>query len=147
MSCICIAGALGILIYEMLVGYTPFGTGDGDTTQLFRNIAMVRTGANAVDFPFHLLENCPHACDLVRRLLQGDPAKRIGVGINGDQDVRQHPWFSKIEWDKMYSMALEPPYLPPLKGKYDISLFEGEIGNRAKDKPFDGNGDEFFLGF
>ncbi|KAF1332360.1 Agc/pkg protein kinase, partial [Globisporangium splendens] len=139
--------ALGILIYEMLVGYTPFGTGDGDTTQLFRNIAMVRTGANAVDFPFHLLENCPHACDLVRRLLQGDPAKRIGVGINGDQDVRQHPWFSRIEWDKLYAMALEPLYLPPLNGKYDISLFEGEIGNRAKDKPFDGKGDEFFVGF
>ncbi|KAJ0399673.1 hypothetical protein ATCC90586_003574 [Pythium insidiosum] len=139
--------ALGILIYEMLVGYTPFGTGDGDTTQLFRNIAMVRTGANQVDFPFHLLENCPMACDLVKRLLQGDPAKRIGVGINGDQDLRQHPWFSRIEWDKLYTMALEPPYVPPIKNKYDISLFEGEIGNRAKDKPFDGVGDEFFTGF
>ncbi|GLE05138.1 hypothetical protein PINS_up014126 [Pythium insidiosum] len=139
--------ALGILIYEMLVGYTPFGTGDGDTTQLFRNIAMVRTGANQVDFPFHLLENCPMACDLVKRLLQGDPAKRIGVGINGDQDLRQHPWFSRIEWDKLYAMALDPPYVPPIKNKYDISLFEGEIGNRAKDKPFDGVGDEFFTGF
>ncbi|GMF30502.1 unnamed protein product [Phytophthora lilii] len=139
--------ALGILIYEMLVGYTPFGTGDGDTTQLFRNIAMIRTGANSVDFPFHLQENCPHACDLVRRLLQGDPTKRIGVGINGDQELRQHPWFSKIEWDKLYGMTLEPPYLPPLSGKYDISLFEGEIGNRAKDRAFDGQGDEYFLGF
>ncbi|KAL4109757.1 hypothetical protein PRIC1_001452 [Phytophthora ramorum] len=139
--------ALGILIYEMLVGYTPFGTGDGDTTQLFRNIAMIRTGANSVDFPFHLQENCPHACDLVRRLLQGDPTKRIGVGINGDQELRQHPWFSKIEWDKLYGMKLEPPYLPPLSGKYDISLFEGEIGNRAKDRAFDGQGDEYFVGF
>ncbi|KAI9990304.1 hypothetical protein PInf_021114 [Phytophthora infestans] len=139
--------ALGILIYEMLVGYTPFGTGDGDTTQLFRNIAMIRTGANSVDFPFHLLENCPHACDLVRRLLQGDPTKRIGVGINGDQELRQHPWFSRIEWDKLYSMNLEPPYLPPISGKYDISLFEGEIGNRAKDRVFDGQGDEYFVGF
>ncbi|KAF4319397.1 hypothetical protein JM18_004238 [Phytophthora kernoviae] len=139
--------ALGILIYEMLVGYTPFGTGDGDTTQLFRNIAMIRTGANSVDFPYHLQENCPHACDLVRRLLQGDPTKRIGVGINGDQELRQHAWFSKIEWEKLYSKKLEPPYLPPLNGKYDISLFEGEIGNRAKDKPFDGQGDEYFVGF
>ncbi|ETP38272.1 AGC/PKG protein kinase [Phytophthora nicotianae P10297] len=139
--------ALGILIYEMLVGYTPFGTGDGDTTQLFRNIAMIRTGANSVDFPFHLQENCPHACDLVRRLLQGDPTKRIGVGINGDQELRQHPWFSRIEWDKLYSMSLEPPYLPPLSGKYDISLFEGEIGNRARDRAFDGQGDEYFVGF
>ncbi|KAF1788513.1 Cyclic nucleotide-binding-like [Phytophthora cactorum] len=130
--------ALGILIYEMLVGYTPFGTGDGDTTQLFRNIAMIRTGANSVDFPFHLQENCPHACDLVRRLLQG---------INGDQELRQHPWFSRIEWDKLYSMKLEPPYLPPISGKYDISLFEGEIGNRAKDRAFDGQGDEYFVGF
>ncbi|TMW63854.1 hypothetical protein Poli38472_002795 [Pythium oligandrum] len=139
--------ALGILIYEMLVGYTPFGTGDGDTTQLFRNIAMVRTGANHVDFPFHLLENCPMACDLVKRLLQGDPAKRLGVGINGDQDLRQHPWFSRIEWDKLYAMTLEPPYIPPLSGQFDISLFEGEIGNRAKDKAFNGVGDEFFSGF
>ncbi|OWZ21717.1 AGC/PKG protein kinase [Phytophthora megakarya] len=117
--------ALGILIYEMLVGYTPFGTGDGDTTQLFRNIAMIRTGANSVDFPFHLQENC----------------------INGDQELRQHPWFSRIEWEKIYSMKLEPPYLPPLNGKYDISLFEGEIGNRAKDRTFDGQGDEYFVGF
>lgn len=139
--------ALGILIYEMLVGYTPFGTGDGDTTQLFRNIAMVRTGANQVDFPFHLLENCPMACDLVKRLLQGDPAKRIGVGINGDQELRQHAWFSKVEWDKLFSKTLEPPYIPPISDMDDISLFEGEIGNRAKDKPFDGNGDEFFIGF
>ncbi|KUF94776.1 Sucrose transport protein SUT5 [Phytophthora nicotianae] len=104
--------ALGILIYEMLVGYTPFGTGDGDTTTVPQH-PMIRTGANSVDFPFHLQENCPHACDLVRRLLQGDPTKRIGVGINGDQELRQHPWFSRIEWDKLYSMSLEPPYLPP----------------------------------
>jgi serine/threonine protein kinase len=141
------AGALGILIYEMLVGYTPFGAGDGDTTQLFRNIAMVRTGANQVDFPFHLLENCPMACDLVKRLLQGDPAKRIGVGINGDQDLRQHAWFSKVEWDKLYARVPEPPYMPPIASADDISLFEGEIGNRAKDKPFDGKGDECFAGF
>ncbi len=131
----------------MLIGYTPFATEDSDTTQLFRNIAMVRTGANQVDFPFHIAENCPMACDLVRKLLNGDPAKRLGVGINGNQEIRQHPWFSEIEWDKMQDLKLTPPYVPPISGKYDLSLFDGEQGLRADDKPFDGKGEESFIGF
>lgn len=128
--------ALGVLIYEMILGYTPFETEDGDISMLFKNIAFVRTGANRVNFPEELEECQPEACDFIRQLLNGDPNKRIGVGINGPSEIRNHPYFRSISWTDLEQQQTSPPHVPELSGRYDISCFEGDQGIRSNDEPF-----------
>ncbi|KDO22112.1 AGC/PKG protein kinase [Saprolegnia parasitica CBS 223.65] len=139
--------AFGVLIYEMLLGYTPFETPDGDIASLFKNIAFVRTGANAVQFPPDLLSESPAVCDLVEKLLHGDPTKRLGMGVSGAHDIMSHPWFASLDWDALRSQTLETPYVPQLSSRYDTSLFDGDQGLRVNDADYDGTQDSIFEGF
>eukprot|EP00878_Enallax_costatus_P040720 GHUV01047074.1.p1 GENE.GHUV01047074.1~~GHUV01047074.1.p1 ORF type:complete len:291 (+),score=88.91 GHUV01047074.1:747-1619(+) len=79
--------ALGCIIYQMLTGLPPFkGASEYLTFQLIASRSVVF----AEDFP-------PVAEDLVDRLLQLDPADRIGY--NSIDEVKQHPFFAGINWD------------------------------------------------
>ncbi|OQR95727.1 cGMP-dependent protein kinase [Thraustotheca clavata] len=139
--------AFGVLIYEMLLGYTPFETSDGDIASLFKNIAFVRTGANAVQFPSDLLADSSQVCDLVERLLNGDPTKRLGMGVSGPQDIMGHPWFDTIDWARLRRQSIDAPYVPQLSSRYDTSLFDGDQGLRINDADYDGAQDSIFAGF
>ncbi|ETV84660.1 AGC protein kinase [Aphanomyces astaci] len=139
--------AFGILIYEMFLGYTPFETPDGDIAKLFKNIAFVRTGANCVQFPHESTVDYPIACSFIEGLLHGDPTKRLGMGQNGSHEIRNHPWFEGLDWDKLRDQELSVPYLPQLNGRYDTSLFEGDQGIRSSDMDYDGAENYLFDGF
>ncbi|KAG6498639.1 hypothetical protein ZIOFF_038360 [Zingiber officinale] len=81
--------ALGILLYEMLYGYTPFR---GKTRQ--------KTFANVLHkdlrFPGSISVSLP-AKQLIYRLLHRDPRNRLG-SCHGANEVKQHPFFSGINW-------------------------------------------------
>ncbi|KAH7674127.1 Non-specific serine/threonine protein kinase protein [Dioscorea alata] len=46
--------------------------------------------------------------DLIARLLEKDPARRLGAG--GDGEVRAHPFFKGVQWDLVTAVS-RPPYL------------------------------------
>lgn len=98
--------ALGVLLYEMLYGYTPFR---GKTRQ--------RTFANVlqkdVKFPGSKVVSLP-AKQLIYRLLHKDPKNRLGAR-EGANEIKQHPFFHGINW------ALLRCQSPP---KLDSPLFE-----------------------
>jgi hypothetical protein len=48
------------------------------------------------------------------RLLNRDPEKRLGSGLYGTQNIKNHPFFAKVNWDKLYKRQIEPPYKPHL---------------------------------
>jgi len=43
-----------------------------------------------------------------------DPAKRLGSGVCGTQNIKNHPFFASVNWTKLYKRQIEPPYKPHL---------------------------------
>ncbi|KAF2304323.1 hypothetical protein GH714_029914 [Hevea brasiliensis] len=104
--------SLGAIMYEMLVGYPPFYSDDPITT--CRKIVHWR---NHLRFPEDARLS-PEAKDLICRLLC-DVDHRLGTG--GAQQIKAHPWFKDILWDKLYEM--EAAFKPEVNGELDTQNF------------------------
>ncbi|CAA7018528.1 unnamed protein product [Microthlaspi erraticum] len=84
--------AFGIFLYEMLYGTTPFKGGTKEQT--LRNIVS----NDDVAFPLEVEEDgVTEAKDLIEKLLEKDPRKRLGCA-RGAQDIKRHPFFEGIKW-------------------------------------------------
>ncbi|KAK0571190.1 hypothetical protein LWI29_012270 [Acer saccharum] len=104
--------SLGAIMYEMLVGYPPFYADDPITT--CRKIVHWR---NHVKFPEDSRLS-PEAKDLIYRLLC-DVEHRLGTG--GAHQIKAHPWFRDIVWDRLYEM--EAAFKPEVRGELDTQNF------------------------
>lgn len=51
--------------------------------------------------------------DLVARLLEKAPNRRLGSGPGGGADVRSHRWFRDLDWAAFKARTLKAPYKPP----------------------------------
>ncbi|KAI0408743.1 Pkinase-domain-containing protein [Xylaria palmicola] len=108
--------SLGILIYEMLCGYTPFWD-SGSPMKIYENILRGK-----VRYPAYVH---PDAQDLLERLITPDLTKRLGNLYGGPQDVKEHPWFAEVTWDRLSRKDIDAPYTPPVKaGAGDASQFD-----------------------
>lgn len=108
--------SLGILIYEMLCGYTPFWD-SGSPMKIYENILRGK-----VKYPQYVN---PDAQDLLERLITADLTKRLGNLFRGSQDVKEHPWFAEVTWDRLLRKDIDAPYTPPVKaGAGDASQFD-----------------------
>ncbi|OVF09340.1 putative cAMP-dependent protein kinase catalytic subunit [Clavispora lusitaniae] len=107
--------SLGVLIYEMLAGYTPFY--DSTPMKIYEKIL-----SGKIHFP-SLMH--PDVVDLLSRLITADLSSRLGNLLNGPADIRNHPWFSEVVWEKLLAKDIETPYEPPIAaGVGDSSLFD-----------------------
>ncbi|KAK0646561.1 kinase-like domain-containing protein [Cercophora newfieldiana] len=108
--------SLGILIYEMLCGYTPFWD-SGSPIKIYENILRGK-----VKFPAYIN---PDAKDLLEKLITADLTKRLGNLYGGSRDVKDHQWFQEVTWDRLARKDIDPPYTPPVKaGAGDASQFD-----------------------
>lgn len=94
--------ALGVLIYEMAAGYPPFYA--ENPIQIYEKIV-----SGHLRFPAHFSSEIK---DLLKNLLQVDLTKRIGNLKNGVSDVKQHKWFSQVDWIAIYEKRIKAPYAP-----------------------------------
>ena len=110
--------ALGCLIYELLVGATPFQ--DDEQQRIFEKIVSVET---TLKFPERFDLN---AKDLITKLLHPNPALRLGCLAGGVQDIMTHPWFTivNVQWGAMLKKELRAPFIPPIKDQHDSSNFD-----------------------
>ncbi|KAG7662872.1 TPK2 [[Candida] subhashii] len=107
--------SMGVLIFEMLAGYTPFY----DTTPM-KTYEKILSGK--IHYPSFM---SPDVIDLLSKLITSDLTRRLGNLINGPADIRNHPWFSEVVWEKLLAKDIETPYEPPITaGVGDSSLFD-----------------------
>ncbi|KQJ98900.1 serine/threonine-protein kinase UCN [Brachypodium distachyon] len=109
--------AVGILIHEMAYGRSPFKGRNRKET--FRNVLHMD-----LEFPGDARRRTPELADLVSRLLERDPARRLGFG-GGADEVRAHPFFSGVDWEMLAEVS-RPPYIPPPADHQDEAAAGGE---------------------
>jgi serine/threonine protein kinase len=92
---------LGVLIYYLLAGELPFTVPGDDELRIFRRITQ-----RSLKFPPHFTAE---ACSIIDLLLTKDPGHRLGASAGGSKAVRDHPWFSRMNWDSLLDLKLPPP--------------------------------------
>lgn len=60
------------------------------------------------------------AKDLLEKLLERDPKKRIGYGVKDAEELMEHPFFDSIDWEKLAKREVKPPYIPKTKRVDDL---------------------------
>ena len=50
--------------------------------------------------------------DLVGRLLERKPARRLGMLNGRANDIKKHKWFEGLDWDALEARKLQPPRKP-----------------------------------
>ena len=78
---------IGVLMYEMLVGTTPFFS-SGDAKSLFVGILMYPP-----EFP-EFVE--PSARKIIADFMEKEPNKRLGA--HGFKEVKEHDYFARTDW-------------------------------------------------
>ncbi|RAL42192.1 hypothetical protein DM860_011975 [Cuscuta australis] len=105
--------SLGAIMYEMLVGYPPFYSDEPMST--CRKIVNWKTH---LKFPEEA-KLSPEAKDLISKLLCNVNHR---LGSKGTNEIKVHPWFKGIDWDRIYQM--EAAFIPEVNDELDTQNFE-----------------------
>jgi serine/threonine protein kinase len=108
---------LGVLIFEMLVGESPF-PGD-DEEEVFDSIVN-----EEVRYPRFLSQE---AIAIMRRLLRRNPERRLGSSERDAEDVKKQAFFRTIKWEDLLSKKMKPPFCPTVRHREDVSNFDEEF--------------------
>uniref|UniRef100_I3K8X7 protein kinase C n=1 Tax=Oreochromis niloticus TaxID=8128 RepID=I3K8X7_ORENI len=108
---------MGVLIYEMLVGESPFPGEDEE--EVFDSIVN-----DDVQYPTCIP---PDAVSIIQKLLKKNPLKRLGAGERDANEVKGEKFFETIDWEALLAKKVTPPFLPSIKEPTDVSNFDSEF--------------------
>lgn len=108
---------LGIFLYEMIYGRTPFKGEDNQKTLINiikQPLSFPKIGTRSMKD----MEEIFQAQDLMSKLLVKDPKKRIG-SVKGSVEIKRHEFFKGVNWALIRSV--KPPEVPREMQKTRIS--------------------------
>jgi len=104
--------ALGIMIYQMFCGRTPFK--EKTNYLIFRKIEELK-----IEYSSNV-NITEEAKDLISKILVKEPSKRLGAGEKGTEydinHLKNHPFFKGIDWDNLHNMT------PPNSEEFDFLM-------------------------
>lgn len=122
--------SLGTLLFEMLTGLPPFY--NQNVNIMYEKILRAK-----LTFPAYL---SPEAKSLLAGLIERDVSKRLGSGPTGTAEIKNHPFFAKIDWEKLWRKEYDPPFKPNVSSEADVSNVDDEFKKEApKDTPVQGS--------
>ncbi|XP_033271533.1 ribosomal protein S6 kinase alpha-4 isoform X2 [Orcinus orca] len=113
--------SLGILLFELLTGASPFTLEGERNTQAEVSRRILKCSP---PFPPRI---GPVAQDLLQRLLCKDPKKRLGAGHQGAQEVKNHPFFQGLDWAALAARKIPAPFRPQIRSELDVGNFAEEF--------------------
>lgn len=113
--------SLGILIFEMYVGRTPFK--DDNKAIMYRNIKE-----GHLYIPPELPEEVQ---SLLAGLIQRDPALRLGTNEPVPFAIMNHPFFEGIDWEALQRKEVQPEWIPDLIDDADVKYVDNEFLNQV----------------
>nr|XP_008123018.1 PREDICTED: ribosomal protein S6 kinase alpha-2 isoform X2 [Anolis carolinensis] len=133
--------SFGVLMFEMLTGSLPFQGKDRKETMAL--ILKAKLG-----MPQFL---STEAQSLLRALFKRNPSNRLGAGLDGVEEIKRHPFFSTIDWNKLYRKEIKPPFKPAVGRPEDTFHFDPEFTSRTPTDspgvPPSANAHNLFRGF
>ncbi|XP_061480344.1 ribosomal protein S6 kinase alpha-2 isoform X2 [Rhineura floridana] len=133
--------SFGVLMFEMLTGSLPFQGKDRKETMAL--ILKAKLGMPQ----FLSIE----AQSLLRALFKRNPSNRLGAGLDGVEEIKRHPFFATIDWNKLYREEIKPPFKPAVGRPEDTFHFDPEFTSRTPTDspgvPPSANAHHLFRGF
>ncbi|KAF5102032.1 hypothetical protein D0Z03_000488 [Geotrichum reessii] len=109
--------AFGVLIYQMLLGQSPFRGEDDD--EVFDAILL--------DEPLYPIHMPRDSVSILQALLIREPEKRLGSSERDALDIMEHDYFKNINFDDIYHCRVPPPYVPKIDSPTDVKNFDQEF--------------------
>ena len=103
--------SFGVVLFEMFCGYHPFKP---KGQRIDPKIYLRKT------FIPEKVPKTPR--DLIEKLFVSNPKKRLGY--RGADEVKQHPFFKGVDFDKVLRKEYKPPFIPKLKDDLDLRYFD-----------------------
>lgn len=120
----------GVLLYESIVGSTPFYEKSMDQMTLFKRII-----SGKFDFPGGNFMST-FSKDLIRRMLTVRQSERLGSFAGAADDIKRHPWFKELNWEALAEKEISAPWKPDIKDALDVSNFDNwdHLDKKAESK-------------
>ncbi|KAK4049341.1 Serine/threonine kinase [Microbotryomycetes sp. JL221] len=109
--------AFGVLIYEMLLGQSPFRGDDED--EIFDAILE--------DEPLYPIHMPKDSVSILQKLLTRDPTRRLGAGEADAAEIKAHLFFKDTNWDDIFNKRVPAPFFPAISSATDTSNFDSEF--------------------
>ncbi|KAL5547966.1 hypothetical protein UlMin_003197 [Ulmus minor] len=124
---------LGVFLYEMLYGRTPFKGENNEKTLiniLKQPLSFPRIGVSST----REFEEMVKVQDLIAKLLVKNPNKRIG-SLKGSAEIKRHEFFKNVNWALIRSV--KPPEVPrDLLKKKNITTSLPKLSKKQRDEPY-----------